>query len=375
MNHVSTNNEDETRAERGKRYATVNRRLFFIGAGLSAAYLLLVAAIDGLAWAALLAWPAWVAAPVAALALGFVYAVLTFPLSVYGGYVRPRRFGLLIQSFPGWIFDRVKANAIAAVLLVGLVAALYALLLWSPQFWWLGLAAVVLLLTVILAQLAPVLLIPLFYKLTPLEDEELKRRLNELAGRTGTRIKGFYEMKLSDKTTMANAALAGIGRTRRVILGDTLRDRYSHDEIEAILAHELGHQVHRDIPKQIAFQTALILVGLWLVSLVFDGAAARFGVFDVADPRSLPVLALLLGVYMTVTTPLSNWFTRISERSADRFALETTKSPAHFISMMRKLASQNLSEPEPSPLVEAYFYSHPHPAKRIRFAEGWSSGS
>ncbi len=372
---MSTNNEDETRAEQGKRYATVNRRLFFIGTVLSAAYLLLIASFDGVAWVSSLGWPAWAAAPVAALALGFGYAVLTFPMSVFGGYVRPRRFGILIQSFPGWIFDKLKANAIAAVLLAGLVAALYALLLWSPQFWWLGLAAVVLLLTVILAQLAPVLLIPLFYKLTPLEDEELERRLNELADRTGTRINGFYEMKLSDKTTMANAALAGLGKTRRVILGDTLRDRYSHDEIEAILAHELGHQVHRDIPKQIAFQTVLTLVGLWLVSLVFEGAAGFFGVFDVTDPRSLPVLALLLGVYMTVTTPLSNWFTRISERAADRFALETTNAPAPFVSMMRKLASQNLSEPEPSPLVQAYFYSHPHPAKRIRFAEGWSSGS
>jgi STE24 endopeptidase len=259
--------------------------------------------------------------------------------------------------------------------LAALAAALSVLLGWLPELWWLALAVVILAATVGLAQIGPVLLLPLFYKLRRLDDAELLDRLNTMAGRVGARISGVYEMEMSAKTTATNAALAGLGSTRRVILGDTLRQKYSTEEIEAILAHELAHHVHNDIPKLIAVSTISTLAGLFLVSLMLTPLAAAAGITDVSSVRSLPLIALVIGAFFFATTPLTNWFSRVVEHQADVFALRLLPTPAPFLSMMEKLADQNLAEPEPSPLVEAFFYDHPHHAKRLRFARAWKPAS
>jgi STE24 endopeptidase len=179
-------------------------------------------------------------------------------------------------------------------------------------------------------------------------------------------------MMLSEKTTTANAALMGLGNTRRIVLGDTLYNEYTHDEIETILAHELGHHVHRDIGWSLVFESFTTLVGFFVADLFLKTAIARLGYADIADLAAMPVFALALGAFGLVTMPLGNAFSRWRERLADDYALRTTHNPRAFIGAMEKLANQNLSEVEPEPWVEYLLYSHPPIGKRIRRGEEFS---
>ena len=173
------------------------------------------------------------------------------------------RYQLSNQKTRAWLWDETKGFLVGLVL-AGIVAELlYFIIRQSPQHWWLIAWAVFMGLFVLLAQLAPVVLFPIFYKFEPLENEELKQRLVRLSERAGTRVRGIYKWKLSEKSKKANAALTGLGNTRRIILADTLLDHYSPDEIEAVLAHELGHHVHQHILKSILVQAGITLFGFW----------------------------------------------------------------------------------------------------------------
>jgi STE24 endopeptidase len=231
------------------------------------------------------------------------------------------------------------------------------------------LAAVLILFTVVMAQLAPVLLFPLFFKFQPLGNEELASRLRGLAERAGTHVAKVLEWKLGEKSSKANAALAGWGATRRILLADTLLERHTSDEIETIVAHELGHQVHRDIPFSIVVESALTLLALWLVNEALARATPRLGFRGLADFANLPLVLLVIAGVSLLTLPFVNAFSRWRERRADSFALKLTEKPAAFISAMRKLAEQNLAETEPSPAIEFLFHGHPSIAKRIAAAE------
>jgi STE24 endopeptidase len=227
---------------------------------------------------------------------------------------------------------------------------------------------------VILANLAPVILMPLFNKFTPLGDDqaELESRLVTLAGKANTKVLGVFKFDMSRRTTTANAALTGLGNTRRIILGDTLLERYSADEIETILAHELGHQVNRDIPWGILVSSVLTLLGFYLVGLGLEWGVAYFGFYGPADVAAMPLFVLVMGLYGLVTMPLENAFSRWRERRADQYALRMTGNGKAFAAALAKLADQNLSDAEPEPWVEFFLYSHPALSKRIRTAESYS---
>jgi STE24 endopeptidase len=194
-------------------------------------------------------------------------------------------------------------------------------------------------------------------------------RLTRLAGAAGTRVRGVYRFDMSSKTLAANAAVVGLGNTRRIILGDTLLDNFSADEIETVLAHELGHHVHGDMGRGILVQSALTLGGLWLASLALRWGVTAFGFNGVADVAAMPWLALVLGAFGLVTTPLSNAYSRWRERLADRYALETTHQPQAFASAMTRLADQNLADADPERWVEVLLYSHPAISRRVAMAE------
>jgi STE24 endopeptidase len=219
-----------------------------------------------------------------------------------------------------------------------------------------------------LTNLAPVLLLPLFYAVKPLDREALRVRLLALAERAGARVLGAYEWGLSAKTRKANAALAGIGGTRRILVSDTMLAEYSDEEIEVVLAHELAHHVHGDIWKGIAFESALMLAGFYLAGRTLVASTGRFGLRDVADPAGLPLLLLAAGGLSFVMMPVAHAVSRAYERSADRFALNLTRNPSAFISAMRRLGAQNLAEEHPSKLMQWLFYSHPPIAERIETA-------
>jgi len=198
-------------------------------------------------------------------------------------------------------------------------------------------------------------------------------RLVRLGERSGTRVRGVYKWNLSEKSKKANAALTGLGNTRRIILADTLLDNYSPDEIEAVLAHELGHHVHKHILKSIAVQAGITFVGFWAADWALHYAVDRLGMFEtLSDFANLPLLALVSTALSLVALPALNAFSRYNERQADRYAFESIDRIEPFISSMNKLADQNLAERKPSKLVEALFHSHPSISRRVAAAEAWA---
>lgn len=363
---------DEKRQGEARAYASKKRILFLIDLALGAVYLgilILTGAAAGLR-DALAAVPGgrWGIVAAYVLVIWLVYTVLTMPLSIYGWQLS-RRFGLSTQKFGGWLVDWAKGTALSAALGLVLVEMVYWLLAVTPEYWWLITAIVLLFVTVLLANLAPVLLVPLFFKLTPIDRPDLVRSLEALAKRAGVRVRGVYCMNLSAKTTAANAALMGLGGTRRIVIGDTLLDNYSPGEIEVVFAHELGHHVHHDVPKMVILQSALTLVGLYLVNLALIWGVTAFGYRGIADPATLPLLAFALGLYGVISGPVSNWISRRAERAADRYALRITDDTPAFIATMIKLANQNLAVYRPPRWEEILFFDHPAIGERVATAE------
>src|ERR1700734_1473775 len=280
---------------------------------------------------------------------------LGFGLDYYG-FRLERKFQLSTQKLRSWIWDEAKGFLVGLVLAGIVVELLYFMIRQFPQHWWLITWALFMGLFILLAQLAPVLLFPIFYKFEPLDNEDLRRRLVLLGESAGTGGRGVYRWKLSEKSKKANAALTGLGSTRRIILADTLLDNYAPEEIEAVLAHELGHHVHKHILKSILVQAGITLFGFWLANVVLHYAVERRNMFEtMSDFANLPLLILVSTVLSLLLMPALNAYSRFNERQADQYAFESVASIAPFISSMNKLAEQNLAERTPSKLVEWAF--------------------
>jgi STE24 endopeptidase len=308
----------------------------------------------------------------------FVYLLLLLGISKilgigldYYGFRVERRFKLSNQRFGSWAWDELKGFLVGLVLGGIVVELLYFTIRQWPQHWWLLAWALFMGLFILLAQLAPVVLFPIFYKFEPLENEDLRRRLVVLSEHAGTRVRGVYRWKLSEKSKKANAALTGLGNTRRIILADTLLDNYTPEEIEAVLAHELGHHVHKHILKSIFVQAGITLFGFWAANWTLHYAVDQHMFEELSDFANLPLLALVSVVLSFVLMPAMNAYSRFNERQADRYAFETTTSVEPFISSMNKLAEQNLAERAPSKWVEWFFHSHPSISRRLAAAEEW----
>lgn len=370
---ITTTAEDAEREARAKRYARIHRRVELAG-WLVDAFLLLLLLATG--WTMTLRDVAYGVSGERALALlvylaivAAIFEVIGLPLDFYSGYLVEKRFGLSRMTLGGWVKDRLKGLGIGAVLGAGLGELLYWALARHPATWWLWVAGALIVFAVLLAQLAPVLLFPIFFKFRPIENEELVERLRRVAERAGARISTVLEWKLGEKTSKANAALTGWGATRRVLLADTLLEHHTPDEIETIVAHELGHHVHRDIPLAITVESALTVISLWAVNQALLWATPRLGFRGLADFANLPLVLLVVTGVSLVALPLVNGYSRWRERRADRFALRLTRNREAFISAMRKLAEQNLAEMQPGRVVEFLFHGHPSIAKRIAAAE------
>ncbi len=298
------------------------------------------------------------------------------PLSFYSGLLLERRYELSNETFGGWIADQAKSLAVGLVLGGGAAALIYWCMRLSPDHWWLVAGAAFALLIVGLTNLAPVVLLPLFYSVKPLDRDALRARLLALADRAGARVLGAYEWGLADKTKKANAALAGVGGTRRILVSDTMLAEYSDDEIEVVLAHELAHHVHGDIWKGILFESVLILAGFYLASealRVLARTSGPLGLHGIDDVAGLPLLVLVAGAVSLVMVPVAHAMSRAFERSADRFALDLTRNPGAFVSAMRRLGAQNLAGEHPSKIVQWLFYSHPPVGERIAAAQAFKA--
>lgn len=302
------------------------------------------------------------------LLLTLISKAISAPLDIYG-FRLEHRFQLSNQSTAAWLIDELKGWLLGLVMASLLAELVYWIIRKSPENWWLFSWAAFTALFVIFAQLAPVLLFPIFYKFVPLRDEELRSRLVRLSERAGTHVRGVYEWKLSEKSKKANAALTGLGNTRRIILADTLLQNYSHDEIEAVLAHELGHHVHRHIFKSILLQMGVTLIGFWAANAALRYATDQVHAFDLlSDFANLPLLALVSAALSLLLMPALNAYSRFNERQADSYCWKSVPSVDPFITAMDKLSVQNLSEKTPSRLVEVLFHSHPPVSKRIAAA-------
>jgi STE24 endopeptidase len=300
----------------------------------------------------------------------FIGKLLSLSLDYYG-FRLERKFQLSTQKVRSWFWDEAKGFLVGLVMASIVVELLYFMIRQSPQHWWIITWALFMGLFILLAQLAPVVLFPLFYKFEPLENEDLRRRLVMLGERAGTRVRGVYRWKLSEKSKKANAALTGLGATRRIILADTLLDNYAPEEIEAVLAHELGHHVHKHILKSIFVQAGITLAGFWLANFVLHYAVDHHMFEELSDFANLPLLAITATVLSLLLMPALNAYSRYNERQADRYAFESIADVEPFISSMNKLAQQNLAERTPAKWIEVLFHSHPAIASRIAAAQAW----
>ncbi len=299
--------------------------------------------------------------------------IITFPLDYYSGLVVEQRFSLSRASRRQWFKDWAKGEALQIVFVLAAVQLIYYLLREIPGTWWLVAGAAFTLFFVVLSALAPVLLFRIFFKFEPLSDGELKDRLLALSERLGVHVRGVYVWKLGEKTRKANAALAGWGRTRRILLSDTLIAEQTADEIEVVLAHEMAHQVHHDIWKGLAIQTGLVFAALYAVHVALEAWTDALGFRSVSDIANLPLLLLVTGFVTLIALPIANGISRRMEHAADVYALEVTRMPEAFASAMEKLADINMTQKRPNRLVEFVFHSHPAIESRIECARQWQA--
>jgi len=373
---------DPEKQKQAKEYARIRRRLWVVDT--------LFSTLSFLAWIyfgwaiALRTWLTdhwllftnpWLLVPTFVFIFGGIFSLLNLPLGYYSGFVLPHRFDQSNQTLKDWIMDQIKGLALGAPLGLILLELLYLALRVTGGLWWLWAAGGLLVFNVLMINLAPILIMPLFNKYVPLGDEhqELAGRLLKLAAQAKTKVRGVFKYDMSKRTKSANAALTGIGNSRRIVIGDTLINEFSTDEIETVLAHELGHHVHRDIPVLVMFGILSTTLGLYLASLGLNWAIGSFGFTSPADVAALPALGLIFGIYDFFTMPLNNAVSRWREELADSYALQVTGKNEAFASAFTRLANQNLGEIDPEKWVVVMFYSHPPLGERIKKARLWKS--
>jgi Zn-dependent protease with chaperone function len=305
------------------------------------------------------------------LILAFLNELITVLLAFYQGFLLERRYGLSTETARGWLADHAKAAALGLFLSIAGAETIYLSMRVSTTWWWVLSSMVFIAAIAGITRVAPVLLLPLFYRFTPLARESLRDRLVSLSDRAGVAVLGVYEWALGEKSRRANAALVGTGATRRILLSDTLLAEYSEDEIEVILAHEIAHHVHHDIRNAFVAESALLMLALYVGAATLAFSWPRLGLTGVSDIAGLPLLVLVGGALTMVATPIVNALSRRNERRADRFAITLTKQPAAFISAMKRLGTQNLAEEHPSKLVLWLFHSHPPIEQRIEAARSF----
>ncbi len=317
----------------------------------------------------------FVAALIMVVTIAVLNELLLLPLAHFQGVTLERRYGLTTQSAAQWWLDHLKASGLALVAAVasGLVVSL--LLRASPVWWWVCAALAFSAVLVVLTHVAPVLLLPMFDACEPLRRNGLESRLMALAERANTQVLGVFEWHLGARTKKANAALTGIGGTRRILVSDTLLADHSDDEIEVILAHELAHHVYHDIWTAIGVQACLLLVAAFVSDRVLSLSVEMLSFSGKSDLAALPLVALMFGAVSALLTPLTNAVSRAHERRADQYALEMTRNVTAFVSAMKRLGAQNLSDDRPSPLVEYLFHTHPSVGARISAAQAWAAGT
>src|SRR5437667_3956906 len=310
----------------------------------------------------------WLRVMIYMIIVGGLLKAIDLPFSYYSGYVLEHRFQLSRQSLTAWMKDQLKALAIAAPLTIAAVEIIYLLLRVDSKFWWIYASIVFIAFAIVMANLAPVLLLPLFFKFKPVENPDLQNRVDRLARRTGKHVCGIFEWSLGEKTRKANAAVVGWGNTRRILVSDTLLEKFSREEIEVVMAHELCHHVKNHIWYGIALQSILTFIAFYVAYRLLPPLSRSFGSSGVDDVANFPLLALVMTTLSLLALPIVNFFSRQLETAADLYALEVTGDALAFVSSMEKLADINLVNKTPNKIVEFIFHSHPSVEDRVKLA-------
>jgi len=311
----------------------------------------------------------YIVVPAYLLIASAVYYLFSFPLIFYASYILEHRFNLSKQKIGDWLLDQFKAGVLYYVIITILIAAFYYILKHYQSDWWWVISLIWIFFSLILARLTPVVIIPLFFKYTRLSDETLRARILNLADKMKVKILEVFQIDLSKKTQKANAAFVGIGKTRRVILADTLKDKYSAEEIEVILAHEFAHYKLKHLFKLIMVNSLATILAFYFIFQTSDYTLKLFGMSSLSDIAALPVIFLYLVIFGILTQPISNCISRRLERSADALAIKTTGLKEAFIATMEKLSLQNLSDRNPHPIIKFFFFDHPPIDERIATAK------
>ena len=296
---------------------------------------------------------------------GFAAGILFFPLNFYTDFYLEHKYNLSNQSFFAWIWEDMKGLLVSLVFGIPLLLLFFFSLNQFGANWWLPFAIIIFILSVVLARIVPVLILPLFYKVTPLEDDNLIERIKVLAADAGIKVENVYKFNMSKNTKKANAAFTGIGKSKRILLGDTLLTNFSNDEIETVIAHELGHYKKKHIIKNIIIGTVSSFTTLFLIALFYDISIGWFNFSLRTNIAALPLLSLWGMVIGLLLTPISNIISRKYEYEADEYSVNSTGKPNDFIKTLEKLNEQNLGDKDPHPFIEWFFYSHPSILNRV----------
>jgi len=297
------------------------------------------------------------------------YYIVSFPLNFYSSYILEHKFGLSRQTVRDWCKDQVKGGIVYYVITLILIALFYWVLNHFTGGWWWIISIAWIFFSLILSRLAPIIIIPLFFKYRKLSSDSLKEKILNLAEKMKVKILDVFEIDFSKKTLKANAAFVGMGKTKRVILADTLKDKYSDDEIAVILAHEFAHYKLRHLFKLILLNSLVTILTFYFIFKTSGVVLSLFGFSSLSDVAALPVVMMYLVAFGIITQPFQNFISRRLERDADRTALSVTGLKEAFVSMMEKLSAQNLADRSPHPVIKFFFFDHPPIDERINMAK------
>lgn len=366
----------ESRRDQARALAATRRRLFVLTTviGLVAPWALWASGLSAGLWAGLQDLSLWLSVPIQVGILTLLLVLVATPLSFYGGFVVGHRYGLSTQTIGGWIADWVKSTLLMVVLTTAAASLFYATIWAFPSLWWLLFWLEAMAAIVVLTFVAPYVFLPLFFKPKPVEDPGVVMMIEDLVRQAGTTVAGVSQLDFSRRTNEANAAVIGFGQSRRVVLGDTLLASFTPSEIRAVVAHELGHHIHRDVAKLMAVQAVVMALGLGLGALVGDLLLRLVGAAPLADPSSYPLLAFAISVFGLICLPAVNAFARSVEADADTYAIQLVGDGRPLAAAMRRLADQNLAEERPPRWAEILLYTHPPIWRRVERAEAASHG-
>ncbi len=304
-------------------------------------------------------------------------SVFSLPFDLIFAYISSykieHQYGFSNQNKIQFFIEQLKGLGVNLIIGPILAAVLFLAFQLTPQYWWLIAALAMILISVIFATLYPILIMPIFNKYTPIEDEELKSRLSKILEKGGLKIKGFFIQDMSRQTKKENAFLGGLGKTRRVVLSDNIIKNMNIDELETVIAHEVGHYKHKHIWKNIALGTVYQLILFYITHrLMFAYNEYYLSTFE-SRLESYPLFILCFGVLnLMMLAPLSNAISRHFERQADNYALNSTKNPDAFQRAMAGLANRNLSNAYPTKFIKLLYYSHPPVGERLETGIKWA---